>query len=82
MTNQYFHSSLYSVTIVDKGGSYSPFLDQTPLFKDPPLSRNPRYSHPLYPIRKTKVLNGTYNQFVYHFYPQSILILEKNLQKL
>ena len=31
--------------------------------------------------RKTKVLNNSYNQFVYHFYPQSILVLEEFLQK-
>ena len=32
-------------------------------------------------IGKTKVLNNSYNQFVYNFYPQSILVLEKCLQK-
>ena len=32
-------------------------------------------------IEKTKVLNNLRNQFVYHFYPQSIFILEKCLQK-
>ena len=32
-------------------------------------------------IRKTKVLNNSCNQFVYHFYPQSILVLEECLQK-
>ena len=29
------------------------------------------------PIRKTKVLNDSFNRFVYKFYPQSILTLEK-----
>ena len=32
-------------------------------------------------IRETIVLNNLCNQFEYHFYPQSILILEKCLQK-
>ena len=32
-------------------------------------------------IGKTKVLNNSCNQFVYTFYPQSILILEECLQK-
>ena len=32
-------------------------------------------------IRETQVLNKFCNQFVYHFYPQSILILEECLQK-
>ena len=46
-----------------------------------PLSRNPRCPHLLYPIEKTKVLNDSFNQFVYNFYPQSILILEEYLQE-
>ena len=29
------------------------------------------------PIEKTKVLNDSFNRFVYKFYPQSILTLEK-----
>ena len=33
------------------------------------------------PIGKTKVLNDSFNQFVYKFYPQSILILEEYLLK-
>ena len=33
------------------------------------------------PIRKTKVLNESFNQFVYKFYLQSILILEEYLLK-
>ena len=32
-------------------------------------------------IRETIILNNLCNQFEYHFYPQSILILEKCLQK-
>ena len=31
------------------------------------------------PIRKTKVLNESFNQFLHKFYPQSILILEEYL---
>ena len=30
---------------------------------------------------KTKVMNNSCNQFVYHFYPQSILVLEECLQE-
>ena len=33
------------------------------------------------PIGKTKVLNYSFNQFVYNFYSQSILILEEYLEK-
>ena len=33
------------------------------------------------PIGKTKVLNDSFNRFVYNFYPQSILILEEYLLK-
>ena len=32
-------------------------------------------------LRKTKAQNNSCNQFVYHFYPQSILVLEECLQK-
>ena len=32
-------------------------------------------------IEKTKVLNDSFNRFVYNFYPQRILILEEYLQK-
>ena len=33
------------------------------------------------PLGKTEVLNESFNQFVYTFYPQSILILEEHLLK-
>ena len=33
------------------------------------------------PIRKTKVLNESFNQLLYKFYPQSIFILEEYLLK-
>ena len=33
------------------------------------------------PIRKIKVLNGSFNQFAYKFYPQCNLILEEYLLK-
>ena len=33
------------------------------------------------PTGKTKVLNYSFNQFVYNFYPQSILILKEYLLK-
>ena len=51
-----------------------------PLFLGFPLSRNPRWQDvPTFhrSIEKTKVLNNFCNQFVYNFYPQSILILEE-----
>ena len=58
-----------------------------PLFSDSPISRNPRLGFSRQdprqdkPIEKTKVLHNSCNQFVYNFYPQSILILEECLQK-
>ena len=68
--------------IVGKGGHNPPFLDQpTPPFLRLPLSRNPRCPHLHRSLRKTKVLNNSCNQFVYHFYPQGILVLEECLQK-
>ena len=32
-------------------------------------------------LEKTKVLEDSFNQFIYNFYPKSILILEQYLQK-
>ena len=59
------------------------FLDQPhPLFQDPlpflEIQNVPVFHRS---IKKAKVLNNSYNQFVYNFYPQSILILEECLQK-
>ena len=63
-----------------EGGSYPPpplpFLGQTPFSKISPfleIQDIPTYYRP---IRKTKVLNDAFNQFIYNFYPQNILILE------
>ena len=71
----------WPINIVDKGVHAPPILDQ-PLFSkillfleiqdDPPFHISPR---------KTQVLNNPCNQFVYHFCPQSILVLEECLQK-
>ena len=53
----------------------------------PPLSKIPPFLEiqdvPTFhrSIGKTKVLNDSCNQFVYHFYTQSILVLEERLQK-
>ena len=54
--------------IVGKGG-HTPFLE----IQDVPAF----YRH----IQKTKVLNDSFNQSAYNFYPQGILILDKYLQK-
>ena len=61
--------------IVGKGGSYPPFLDQPPF---PEIQDVPTFH---WSIRKTKVLNNSCQQFVYNFYPQSILTLEECSQK-
>ena len=69
------------VRIVGKGGHTPHFLDQPPFSKIPPfleIQDVPTF-HRF--IGKTKELNNCYNQFVYNFYPQSILILEECLQK-
>ena len=64
-----------NLLIVGKGGhTPTPFLDQPFLeIQDAPTFHRS--------IGKTKVLNNSCNQFVYHFYPQSILILEESLQE-
>ena len=79
-------SYLQFVDIVGKGGHTPPpsqFLDHPP----PPFSKIPPFLEiqdvPTFhmSIGKTKVLNNSCNQFVYNFYPQSILILEECLEK-
>ena len=55
------------VIIVGIGGHTPPSFSKIPTFYRP--------------IRKTKVVNDSFNLFVYNFYPQSILILEEYLQK-
>ena len=61
--------------IVGKGGHTPPFSKISPFLKIQDVSNFHRS------IGKTKVLNNSCNQFVYNFYPQSILILEECLQK-
>ena len=72
----------FELRIAVLGGLYSaPFSRSTSPFLRFPLSRNPRCPIFYRPIGKTKVLNNCFNQFVYNFYPQRILILEEHLQK-
>ena len=67
---------------VGKGGhTPHPFLDQPPFSKIPIFLEIQDISTFHRPIEKTKVLNNFCNQFLYNFYPQSILILESCLQK-
>ena len=61
--------------IVGKGGHTSPF-SKIPFFLE--IQDVPTFDRS---IEETKVLNNSYNQLGYNFYPQSILILEKCLQK-
>ena len=64
------------MNIVGKGGhTPCPFSKIPPFLK---IQDVPTFHRPL---RKTKVLNNSCNQFVYHFYPQSILVLEESFQK-
>ena len=62
-------------------GVIPPFLG-TPPFSKIPLFLEIQDVPTFYrPIRKTKVLNESFNQLLYKFYPQSILILEEYLLK-
>ena len=67
--------------LVGKGGhTPPPFIDQLPFSKIPPfleIQDVPTF-HRF--IGKTKVVNNCCNQFVYNFYPPSILVLEECLQ--
>ena len=63
------------ISIVGKGGHTPPFLHQ-PLFLE--IQDVPTFHRS---FRKTKVLTNSCNQFAYHFYPKSILVLEEYLQK-
>ena len=65
-----------SLIIVGKGVHTSPPLSKISPFLE--IQDVPTFYRP---IRKTKVLNDSFNQFVYKFYPQSILTLEKYLLK-
>ena len=63
-----------AMNIVGKGGHTFPFLDQPP----PPFLEIQDFPTFDRSFRKTKVLINSCNQFVYHFHPQSILVLVKN----
>ena len=52
-----------------------------PLSKIPPFLEIQDVPNFYRPIGKTKVLNDPFNQLVYKFYPQSVLILEEYLLK-
>ena len=68
---------MVSLAIVGKGGhTPPPFLRFRPPFLE--IQDVPTF-HRF--IRKTKVMNNSCNQFLYHFYLQSILVLEECLQK-
>ena len=69
-------------SIVSKGGHTPPlFLIKHHFSKIPPFLgiRDVPTFHRF--IGKTKVLGNSCNQFVYNFYPQSILVLEECLKK-
>ena len=63
-------------------GDHTPFSRSTsPFLRLPPfleIQDVPTFHRSL---GKTKVLNNSCNQVVYHFYPQSILVLKERLQK-
>ena len=68
--------------IVGKGCHNPPAsLPPPPFSKFPPFLEIQDVLTFYRPIRKTKVLNDSFNRFVYKFYPQSILILEEYLLK-
>ena len=58
-----------------------PFLGQPPQSKFPPFLEIQDVPTFYRPIKETKVLNESFNRFVYNFYLQSILILEEYLLK-
>ena len=72
---------IYCSFIVGKGG-HTPFSRSTPPFSKIPtfleIQDVPTFHRP---IRKKKAPNNSRNQFLYHFYPQGILISEGCLQK-
>ena len=61
--------------IVGKGVHTAPFSKIPPFLE---IQDVPSFYRP---IGKTKVLKDFFNQFVYNFYPQSILILDGYLRK-
>ena len=69
-----FCNEVAGLSIVDKGGHTSP-----PLFSDSPFLNIQDVPTFYRAIRKTKVLNESFDQLLHEFYPQSILILEEYL---
>ena len=63
------------VNVVGKGGNTPPFLRLPPFLEIQDVPIFHRF------LGKTKVLNNSCNQFVYHFYLESILVLKECLQK-
>ena len=70
------------MNIVGEGGHTPPLSRSTPPFlRFPPfltIQDVPTFHRSL---RKSKALNNSCNQFVYHFYRRSIVVLEECLQK-
>ena len=60
--------------------SYPIFLDQSSFSKIPPFLEIQDVPTFYRPLGKTKVRKDSFNQFVYHFYPKSILNLKEYLQ--
>ena len=71
----------YLPPIVGGRGHTPLFLDQPPFSKISPFLEIQDVLTFHRSIRKTKALNNSCNQFVYHFYPQSILIFEECFKK-
>ena len=70
------------IYIVGKGGhTHLPFSRLIPLSKIPPFLEIQDIPNFYRPIGKIKVLNESFNQLLYKFHPQSILILEEYLLK-
>ena len=70
------------MNIFGKGGHTPLFLENGgPFSKIPPFLEIQDVPTVHWSLRKTKVLNNSCNQFVYHFYHKSILVLEECLQK-
>ena len=77
-----WNPGILHIDIVGKGGHTPPlFWFNPPFSKIPPFLEIQDVPTFYRPIEKTKVLNESFNQLLYKFYPQSILILEEYLLK-